>query len=354
MKSYESGDSSEKIKIKKSRTILGLSPNKKYSIDELKKKYRIAALKHHPDKHFNSDDSNAKFKEINEAYLYLHGKYSRNDQDRKHGTHAATSNANYENENENENDKGCYSNLFSNFMNSLMCKFSKTQVATIRIIVEILMNKCATISATMFDQMDRESLLFIYNLTVKYHTILEISIERLNIIMHIMKLKLQENDIIIIHPSISDLFDKNNIQVIEHETKIYYVPLWHTELYYLIQTQNKPKLKHEENEKKWEQAQERELIVKCIPKLPEYIYIDEANNIYIDVRTRVENLFNQKKLTISFTESISFDIPIHTLEFKTHQTVTLKRCGIPAINIENVYDVSEKRDVIIHLEILLS
>jgi hypothetical protein len=239
-----------------------------------------------------------------------------------------------------------------------MCKFSKTQVATIRIIVEILMNKCATISATMFDQMDRESLLFIYNLTVKYHTILEISIERLNIIMHIMKLKLQENDIIIIHPSISDLFDKNNIQVIEHETKIYYVPLWHTELYYLIQNQNKPKPKHEENEKKWEQkqeqTQERELVVKCIPKLPEYIYIDETNNIYIDVRTRVENLFNQKKLTISVTESISFDIPVHTLEFKTHQTVTLKRCGIPAINIENVYDVSEKMDVIIHLEILLS
>jgi hypothetical protein len=95
------------------------------------------------------------------------------------------------------------------------------------------------------------------------------------------------------------------------------------------------------------------LIVKCIPSLPEHIYIDEINNIYIDARTRVENLFNQTKLTVLISESVSFDIPVHTLEFKTHQTITLKKCGIPMINTENMYDVSEKMNIIIHLEILI-
>ena len=71
------------------------------------------------------------------------------------------------------------------------------------------------------------------------------------------------------------------------------------------------------------------------------------------MRTRVETLFNQSKLTISITESISFDIPVHTLEFKTHQTITLQKCGIPMINTENMYDVSEKMNVIIQLEILV-
>ena len=151
MKSYES-EKCEKIKIKNSRTILGLSPNKIYSIDELNKKYRIAALKNHPDKNFNSDESTAKFKEINEAYLYLYGKYSKNE---SHSTDAENENV-YENE-----DKQCYSNLFSSFMNSLMTKFSKTQVATLHIILQVLMNKCATLSITLFDQMDHESLLFI-------------------------------------------------------------------------------------------------------------------------------------------------------------------------------------------------
>ena len=125
--------------------------------------------------------------------------------------------------------------------------------------------------------------------------------------------------------------------------KIYYVPLWHTEIYYNLNSFDdnvEPQLK-------------RELIVKCIPNLPDHIYIDEINNIYIDVRTRVETLFNQTKLTVAVTESISFDIPVDTLEFKTHQTITLKKCGIPMINTENMYDVAEKMNVVIHLEIVI-
>jgi hypothetical protein len=151
--------------------------------------------------------------------------------------------------------------------------------------------------------------------------------------------------------------------------------LWHTELYYSIHKQNdnlnesnlnesnlnepnlnEPNLNEpnlNEDDEREEKARERELIVKCIPKLPEYIYIDEANNIYIDVRTRVENVFNQAKLTVSITDSVSFDVPIHDLEFKTSQIITLKKCGVPMINTENIYDVSEKMNIIIHLEIVL-
>lgn len=101
--------------------------------------------------------------------------------------------------------------------------------------------------------------------------------------------------------------------------------------------------------------EQRELIVKCIPKLPEYIYIDELNNIYIDVRTRVENLFNQPNyaFTIIMYENISIDIPICDIEFKTHQTITLHKRGIPMINTENVYDIAERMDIIVNLEIIL-
>lgn len=324
----------ENIKIKNYQTLLGLLPNKKYTLDELKKKYRIAALKHHPDKNVNSqEESTIKFKEINEAYLFLYGKYN-NDK-------CECSNGNNEHEHEHEHEgEYCYSQLFSKFINSLMNKFSKTQIAALHIIIPILMNKCETLTSAMFNHMDRESLLFIHHLIVKYYAILEISSDRLTSIHQIIKKKLQENDIIIIQPTISELFDKNNIQVVEHEKKTYYVPLWHTEIYYNLNSFDVVK-------------EQRELIVKCIPSLPDHIYIDEINNIYIDVRTRVETLFNQTKLTVTVTESISFDIPIHTLEFKTHQTITLKKCGIPMINTDNMYDVSEKMNVIIHLEILV-
>jgi curved DNA-binding protein CbpA len=330
------------MKIKTYQTMLGLLPDKKYTLEELKKKYKIAALKHHPDKHFNSQESTIKFKEINEAYLYLYGKYD-NENNAKQNEYARD-------ENENENDH-CYANLLSKFISSLMNKFSNTQIATLHIVIQVLMNKCSILTSTLFDHVDRESLLFIHQLIIKYHSILELGAERLNSIREIIKKKLQENDIIIIQPTISELFNENNIQVVEHEKNIYYVPLWHTEIYYNI---NRP---HENgnhdgvHDKK--QKQERELIVKCIPNLPEHIYIDEMNNIYIDVRTRIENLFNQTKLTVLISESVSFDIPVHTLDFKTHQTVTLKKCGIPMINTENMYDVSEKMNIVIHLEILV-
>lgn len=319
----------EKSKIKKSRFILELTPNKKYTLDELKKKYRIAALKYHPDKHFNSDDAKAKFQEINEAYIFLCGKYDTDAGKRtEYGNYCK--------------DEHCYSELFSSFINSLMKDFSKTKVTELNVIIQVLMNKCVSITSTIFDNMDKESLLFIYNLIMKYDTILDIGGERLNRVISLIKNKLQMNDVIIIRPTISELFDVNNIQVVEHENKTYYVPLWHTELYYGISNNNNKQHK-----------EERELIVKCIPKLPEYIYIDEANNIYVDVRTRVENLFNQTTLSITLADSVSFDIPVNTLEFKTNQTITLTKCGIPVINTENIYDVSERMNVIIHLEVLI-
>ena len=333
----------ENVKIKNYQTMLGLLPDKKYTLDELKKKYRISALKYHPDKNSNSESSTKKFKEINEAYLFLYGKYSDGgDSNNDNGNDNNNDNCKYNNNKLDPEDEYCYSQLFSKFINSLMNKFSKTQVVDLHVVIQMLMNKCATLTSAMFNHMDRESLLFIHHLIVKYHAILEISSHRLTGIHEIIKKKLQENDIIIIQPTISELFDINNIQVVEHEKKIYYVPLWHTEIYYNLNSF------HENVE-----IQKRELIVKCIPALPDHIYIDEINNIYIDVRTRVETLFNQSKLTVSITESISFDIPVHTLEFKTHQTITLQKCGIPMINTENMYDVSEKMNVIIHLEILV-
>ena len=229
-----------------------------------------------------------------------------------------------------------YNNLFSAFINSLMVDLSNAKIAEVKIILTTVMDKCKILTAAMFDNIDRRSILFIYDLIIKYYTILDISNERFDGIIKILKNKMKINDVIILNPTISDLFEINNIKIIEHEEKTYYIPNWHTELYYDINEQ-------------------RELIVKCIPKLPEYIYIDELNNIYIDVRTRVENLFNLSKpvFTIVMYENISIDIPISNIEFKTCQVITLHKRGIPMINTENVYDISERMDIIVNLEILL-
>ena len=315
-----------KIKIKNAKQLLGLTQNKKYTFSEIKKHYRIAALKNHPDKHFNSDESTTKFKEINEAYVLLSNKCI--DDNGNNGQYCEMG--------DDEDHDYKYNNLFSAFINSLMVDLSNAKIAEVKIILTTVMDKCKILTAAMFDNIDRRSILFIYDLIIKYYTILDISNERFDGIIKILKNKLKIDDIIILNPTITDLFEVNNIQIIEHEEKTYYIPNWHTELYYDINEQ-------------------RELIVKCIPKLPEYIYIDELNNIYIDVRTRVENLFNLSKLvfTIVMYENISIDIPISNIEFKTSQVITLRKRGIPMINTENIYDVAERMDIIVNLEILL-
>ena len=104
-------NNSEKMKIKNYQTMLGLLPDKKYTLEELKKKYKIAALKHHPDKHFNSQESTIKFKEINEAYLYLYGKHHDDN------NNCNNSKNNEYTQDENENDH-CYANLLSKFISN--------------------------------------------------------------------------------------------------------------------------------------------------------------------------------------------------------------------------------------------
>ena len=316
-----------KNKIKNAKKLLGFTQNKKHTFSEIKKHYRIAALKNHPDKHFNSDESTAKFKEINEAYILL-----TNDFENKHDEEETAQGY----KEDNNCNKYKYGDIFSAFISSLMVGLSNTKIAELNMILTAVMDKCKTLTTAMFDNMDKSSILFIYDLIMKYYTILDISDERFDGIIKILKTKMKIDDVVILNPTISDLFDDNNIQVIEHEQKTYYIPIWHTELYF-------------------DMNEQRELIVKCIPKLPEYIYIDELNNIYIDVRTRVENLFNQPNcaLTIVIYENISIDIPICDIEFKTHQTITLRKRGIPMINTENVYDIAERMDIIVNLEIIL-
>ena len=55
------------------KACLHLQINKPFSLNELKKQYRIMALKYHPDKHMPDTDNvyENKFKVIGESYEFL-------------------------------------------------------------------------------------------------------------------------------------------------------------------------------------------------------------------------------------------------------------------------------------------
>jgi molecular chaperone DnaJ len=56
-------------RVQKAREVLNLKYN--YTLEELKKNYRLLALKHHPDKNSGDKDSEVKFQKINEANTIL-------------------------------------------------------------------------------------------------------------------------------------------------------------------------------------------------------------------------------------------------------------------------------------------
>lgn len=119
------------------------------SLEFLKKQYRKLALKHHPDKNDNTSESNEKFKQINEAYTYLKRELKHLKPEDFMGDPDDDSNEQY-----------MYYNILQNFIKSVLD--SKYTDVVFSMISDIL-NAGKRISLKMFDDLDKETALHIYN-----------------------------------------------------------------------------------------------------------------------------------------------------------------------------------------------
>jgi hypothetical protein len=143
------------------------------------------------------------------------------------------------------------------------------------------------------------------------------------------------DNLVVISVSLDDLMGDNNIYVLEHEDKTFYVPLWHTELYY--------------NLCKTETAS-IDLIVRCIPVTPSHIYIDTNNDIYVDIRMKIADLLEKNSIDFDVGGK-NFTISAEALYIKNNQTYILRGAGIPTINAKNMYDTSDKSSIIVNIEL---
>lgn len=308
--------------IKNAINILELKNN--FNMDDLKKNYRRLALKFHPDKNENSIDSTEKFKKINEAYIFLSTYMSENGNIEYNAEYHAEYDGSFN-----------YSTIFQNFINSLIHNNNNndTKKSVIQKIIKIIVNNYQNMSLLMFQDLDKDIAYNIYEIITTYHKELHIDEDKLQEFTRIMKEKMHNDDIIVINPSLNELFGENNIWVLKHEDKTYYIPLWHTELYYKID-------------------ETRDLIIKCIPNIPSHIYIEANNDIYVDIRMKINELFEKKKLEFNLGP-IHYEILASDLFIKTNQTYVFKNKGIPVINTKNIYDISNKSSVYVNIELLL-
>jgi hypothetical protein len=294
-----------------------LELNVGFSLVDVKRNYYKLSLKWHPDKN-TSINSTKKFQEIAEAYEFLK-------------IYLDLENGNETNET-NEND---FLNMCNHFLSSLI-ETTKTMTGN-RITNEQIMNilkqlttKCEKVSIKLFEGIDKESSILLFNYLVSYADILSISQETLNEIKNVIELKMKNDNIIILNPNIENLLN-DEVYVLTFEDKTYYIPLWHNELIY--------------------DTTKGKLIVKIEPELPPHLEIDDNNNIIVNLTTKINSLLVNEKLIFKLGEKV-FQMTSENLRIKKKQQFFLKNKGLTRINYSELYNIKKKADIIVNLELV--
>jgi curved DNA-binding protein CbpA len=283
----------------------------------IKKRYRKLALKYHPDKNGNTEESTERFKKINEAYSYLKNEdlYFANDD---------------EDNDESIDSHSIYLNVLKNFIKSVM---DGEYIDIIAKIVNDILNKGKQISLKIFEDLDKDTALTIYIFLSRYKSILHFNDELLDIVKKMVIQKYDNVEIYKLNPSINDLIC-NNFYKLYVQEELYLVPLWHRESYY--------------------DGSGCEIIAICEPDLPDNVKIDDDNNLVVDVEIYADNNFinmieNDASLSVDIGDKI-FCIPLSNLYMKKEQYYLIKGEGL--VNVKkDLYDLSDKSDIIFRIKI---
>ena len=320
------------MNIKDARIMLSVSRD--CSLIELNKRYRIMALRLHPDKNGDTPDATAAFQELNEAYqTLLPGAKNDATNATSQSNHPEADNATTE----------TYSNIFMNFMKSLFKGKDKdasdrVNQVLLDLLHRIIHNYASFSVNAALDSLDPSVLFQLYETLDQYNAVINMDPHIFEEITRIIREKMQKNNIIILKPSLKDVI-QNNISVLQHEGQTFYVPLWHSELHYRIQD-----------------SDEKQLIVKCMPVLSDHMSIDANNELHIDVRVDIKEMLNLSPgvLRIPVYDLECVELQVRELFIKPIQTVVLRNNihGISLICANDIYDVSNKAPICVHVQLV--
>ena len=301
--------------------ILELDINSKFTLsnETIKKQYRKLALRYHPDKNGNTEESNERFKKINEAYTYINNLYNE-------------TNDNNDVDKTTFSQSSLYTDILKQFIKS---SFEGKYTEVLSKIVSKIIGAGKRISTELFNELDKETALNIFSFLSNNRSTLHLSQEILDLVREIVVKKYDNVEIYKLNPSINDLIN-NNIYKLHVNNEIFFVPLWHNESYF--ETKNNSS----------------EILVICEPELENGLTIDDDNNIHIKKQINAQDLPNllvNNSPIIVQIGSKEISIPIEQLYIKKNQIYKIKCQGLAKVK-RDIYDVSEKTDVIVHITII--
>ena len=270
------------------------------SKSDIKKAYYRMAIRYHPDK---NPDGEEQFKQINEAYNFL-----------LEGP-----------ESDVKREKMKYMDFIRKIINP-ECNWDELFVSTT---IKNILVDCEKGALKVFQHLNKENMIKIYQFVCKYSDILNITDHVLIEMKKCIHKKMKDDNIIILNPRLEDLLN-DNIYKLEIGDHMFYIPLWHNEVCYDIS--------------------DNDLIVKCIPELPSNITIDNYNNIHYMVNASIQELFESQELIIELADK-KWTISSKYLKILSIQTHILREQGMLRLNPENIYDNDKRGHIYIDIHL---
>lgn len=284
-------------------------------VDMIKRQYRLKALIYHPDKN-KSPNAVSKFQEIHDAYEYLLRAEEYANQD------------GYGHANDDDN-RDSYRNLFMIFLKKIL--ENDTGQSVFYNIIQRITTMCESKAFELLERLDKPTLIKTCIILTKYKDAFHITDNIIEKITGLIQTRNENDECIILNPTLKDLYN-NNLYKLSVNGETYIIPLWHHELVY-------DNLGHD-------------LYVNCLPDLPSHITIDENNNIHIDVKYNMHDIWEHEYIQVH-CDTMCYPIQVNTLKLTHKQTVIFAKQGLSKINAKNIFEVSNKGDVYVTVHLTL-
>jgi hypothetical protein len=332
-------------------TILEIDDDQDITIDIIKRQYRKKALIYHPDKN-KTDDSKQKFQEISAAYQFLIGDLENDDYDQLREMLRQEMMNMFSEQTRQSGQSTGYTNILFSFLENVVGKevFSSVQTKIFYMIIQKICISCEPKALELLKKLDKTTIQKIYEILEMHHEVFHFSETFLDSIRELMRQTVQLDERIIIYTFLEDLM-ANNLYRLTINNKRYIIPLWFHELVY--------------------DQDGREIYVQCVPILPDNMTIDENNNLIIQLQYTLSELWSnacthdeiivnefRSRLSVN-SHSDNSDNTNKIIRFKPSelkmckkQSWTIVGQGLSKINNKNIYDISERGNIILCIDIV--
>lgn len=269
------------------------------SHEEVRKRYRLKALKYHPDKKPHGDV--VLFRSINEAYTFLANNQKKHDEDELSGT-------------------GGYETYMKQCLSSFGIDVSEDQLGNV---MDLLQNKCITIAS---EKLGLDTLIRIYSFLFEMRTFIGVSDSTLRALEEVVQKKIKNENIILIHPTLRHLMDKE-VYVLNYNNETWYVPLWEPEAEI--------------------ECSEGKIRIRCIPDLSDNYWLDDDNTLHVNVVASLSAAFVENSICVKIEDKEYF-IPSDVLRVTKRQTYVMRGVGILKPNMDH-QKKEAKGDIVFHI-----